>query len=439
LRIENSTIWTRASNSQLSILNSQSEHILNTLYIIIAAAGGLVAGFVVAWLVGRTRIAALSTELEMTKAASVENLKILDTARESFQALSSEALKTSKEDFLQLAKLELEKLQAEARGDLEKRQDAVANLVKPIRDSLEKVDSNIRQMEISREGAYRDLLTNVRQLADAHVRLEGQTTKLATALRNPQVGGLWGQIQLRRVVELSGMKENYDFQEQKGVSDDERRFIPDLIVYLPNDKCIVVDAKVSTQAYLEAIEADSEEKREACLTAFLGHVQSHIDALKSKRYWEAVPNTTEFVVMFLPGENFLFTALNKDPALIEKAAENNVILATPTTLISLFKAVSYGWKQEAIAENAMRIKDAGEKLYKRLGTFVSHFAGIRRGLERASDAYNQAVGSLESRVLPAAREMKDLGVSGEGDLSQLEKVDKTTRSIQAPELLEEEE
>lgn len=412
---------------------------MNTLYIIIAAAGGLVAGFVVAWLVGRTRIAALSTELEMTKAASVENLKILDTARESFQALSSEALKTSKEDFLQLAKLELEKLQAEARGDLEKRQDAVANLVKPIRDSLEKVDSNIRQMEISREGAYRDLLTNVRQLADAHVRLEGQTTKLATALRNPQVGGLWGQIQLRRVVELSGMKENYDFQEQKGVSDDERRFIPDLIVYLPNDKCIVVDAKVSTQAYLEAIEADSEEKREACLTAFLGHVQSHIDALKSKRYWEAVPNTTEFVVMFLPGENFLFTALNKDPALIEKAAENNVILATPTTLISLFKAVSYGWKQEAIAENAMRIKDAGEKLYKRLGTFVSHFAGIRRGLERASDAYNQAVGSLESRVLPAAREMKDLGVSGEGDLSQLEKVDKTTRSIQAPELLEEEE
>ncbi len=411
---------------------------MNTLYIIIAAAGGLVAGFVVAWLVGRTRIAALSTELEMTKAASVENLKILDTARESFQALSSEALKTSKEDFLQLAKLELEKLQAEARGDLEKRQDAVANLVKPIRDSLEKVDSNIRQMEISREGAYRDLLTNVRQLADAHVRLEGQTTKLATALRNPQVGGLWGQIQLRRVVELSGMKENYDFQEQKGVSDDERRFIPDLIVYLPNDKCIVVDAKVSTQAYLEAIEADSEEKREACLTAFLGHVQSHIDALKSKRYWEAVPNTTEFVVMFLPGENFLFTALNKDPALIEKAAENNVILATPTTLISLFKAVSYGWKQEAIAENAMRIKDAGEKLYKRLGTFVSHFAGIRKGLERASDAYNQAVGSLESRVLPAAREMKDLGVSGEGDFSQLEKVDKTTRSIQAPELLEEE-
>ena len=406
--------------------------------IIIAAATGLVVGSVFAWLVARTRIAAIKTELEMTKASSEENLKILDTARESFKALSSDVLKSSKEDFLQLAKLELEKLQVEARGDLEKRQDAVANLVKPIRESLDKVDSNIRQLEVVREGAYRDLLTNVRQLADAHIRLEGQTNKLATALRNPQIGGLWGQIQLRRIVELSGMKENYDFQEQKGVSDDDRRFIPDLIVYLPNDKCIVVDAKVSTKAYLEAIEAGSEDEREACLTAFLGHIKAHIDALKSKKYWEAVPNSTEFVVMFLPGENFLYTALNQDPALIESAAENNVILATPTTLISLFKAVSYGWKQEAIAENALRIKDAGEKLYKRLGTFVSHFAGIRKGLERASDAYNQAVGSLEARVLPAAREMKDLGLSGEGDFDQIEKVDKTTRSIQAPELLEEE-
>jgi DNA recombination protein RmuC len=411
---------------------------LENLYIILSVAGGLVLGFVIAWLMGRTKVATLKTELEMTKASSEENLKILDTARESFQALSSDALKTSKEDFLQLAKLELEKLQVEARGDLEKRQDAVANLVKPIRESLDKVDSNIRQLEVVREGAYRDLLTNVRQLADAHIRLEGQTTKLATALRNPQIGGLWGQIQLRRIVELSGMKENYDFQEQKGVSDDERRFIPDLIVNLPNDKCIVVDAKVSTKAYLEAIEADSENEREACLTAFLGHIKTHIDTLKSKKYWEAVPNTTEFVVMFLPGENFLYTALNQDPALIESAAENNVILATPTTLISLFKAVSYGWKQEAIAENALRIKDAGEKLYKRLGTFVGHFAGIRKGLERASDAYNQAVGSLEARVLPAAREMKDLGLSGEEDFSQIEKVDKTTRSIQAPELLEEE-
>ena len=411
--------------------------------IIIAAVAGLVIGYAAAWLWGRSKVSSLETELRITRESAENNQKMLENARESltdsFKALSSDALKSSSTQFLELAKLELEKLQSEARGDLDKRQDAVANLVKPIRESLDKVDTNLRQLEVTREGAYRDLLTNVRQLADAHIRLEGQTTKLATALRNPQVGGLWGQIQLRRVVELSGMKENYDFTEQTGFSDDERLFIPDLIVYLPNDKCIVVDAKVSTKAYLEAIEAGSEDEREACLLAFLGHVQAHIDALKSKKYWEAVPNTTEFVVMFLPGENFLFTALNQDPALIEKAAENNVILATPTTLISLLKAVSYGWKQEAIAENAVRIKDAGEKLYKRLSTFVNHFEGIKKGLDRASDAYNQAVGSMEARVLPAAREMKDLGVSGGKDLDKIEKVDKATRSLLAPELSKEEE
>jgi DNA recombination protein RmuC len=396
---------------------------------------------VLSWLLAKSRIASLQTELKMTKENAEDNLKVLETARESlsdtFKALSSDVLKDSSTEFLKLARLELGKFQTEALGDLEKRQAAVSNLVSPIRESLEKVESNIRQLEVAREGAYRDLLTHVRQLTDSHVRLEGHTSRLATALRNPQVGGLWGQIQLRRVVELSGMKENYDFKEQKGVTDDERRFIPDLIVYLPNDKCIVVDAKVSTKAYLEALEAKTEIEREACLTAFLGHVQSHIDALKSKKYWEAVPNSTEFVVMFLPGENFLFTALNQDPALIEKAAENNVILATPTTLISLLKAVSYGWSQEAIAENAIRIKDAGEKLYKRLGTFVGHFGGIRKGLERASEAYNQAVGSLEARVLPAAREMKNLGLSGDDDLAELHRVDKTTRSLQAPELTEE--
>jgi DNA recombination protein RmuC len=414
---------------------------MHTIYIGLILVGGFAIGAIIAWQTAKSRISALQTELKMTKENAEEKLKVLEAARESladtFKALSSDALKDSNTEFLKLAKEQLGKFQSEAMGDMEKRQTAVSNLVSPIRESLEKVEQNIRQLEVAREGAYRDLLTHVRQLTDSHVRLEGQTSKLATALKNPQVGGLWGQIQLRRVVELSGMKENYDFREQKGFTDDERRFIPDLIVYLPNDKCIVVDAKVSTKAYLEALEAKTDADREAYLTAFLGHVQSHIDALKSKKYWEAVPNSTEFVVMFLPGENFLFTALNQDPALIEKAAENNVILATPTTLISLLKAVSYGWSQEAIAENAIRIKDAGEKLYKRLGTFVGHFGSIRKGLERASEAYNQAVGSLEARVLPAAREMKNLGLSGEGDLAELQRVDKTTRSIQAPELEEE--
>ena len=414
---------------------------MQTFYIGLILVGAFAIGFIIAWQTAKSKISSLETELKMTKVNAEENLKVVESAREAmsdtFRALSSDVLKNSNTQFLEQAKLVLGKFQTEALGDLEKRQTAVSNLVSPIKESLEKVQSNIRQLEVAREGAYGELLTHVKSLTESHVRLEGQTSKLATALRNPQVGGMWGQIQLRRVVELSGMKENYDFNEQKGFTDDEKRFIPDLIVYLPNKKCIVVDAKVSTKAYLEALEAKTEIEREACLTAFLGHIQNHIDALKSKKYWEAVPNSTEFVVMFLPGENFLFAALNQDPALIEKAAENNVILATPTTLISLLKAVSYGWSQEAIAENAHKIKDAGEKLYKRLGTFIGHFGGIRKGLERASESYNQAVGSLEARVLPAAREMKDLGLSGDGDLTELQRVDKTTRSIQAPELEEE--
>ncbi|UCG37735.1 MAG: DNA recombination protein RmuC, partial [bacterium] len=360
---------------------------MNTLSIALILFGGFVVGFVIAWLTARSRITALSTELKMTRVGSEDNLKVLEAARESmsnaFKALSSDALRESSTQFLELAKLELGKLQSEARGDLEKRQTAVAVLVTPLRESLEKVEANIRQLEVVREGAYRDLLSHVRQLADTQRTLELETVKLVNALRTPRVGGLWGEIQLRRIVELSGMKDNYDFIEQKAVSADERRYIPDLVVKLPGEKSIVVDAKVSTKAYLEAVEAGSEAVKEASLKAFAGHVKAHVDTLKSKKYWEHVPGSTEFVVMFLPGENFLQAALDQDPNLIEYGATSNVILATPTTLISLFKAVAYRWRQEVIARNAVLIRDAGEKLYRRLGTFVGHFEGIKKGIDRA--------------------------------------------------------
>jgi DNA recombination protein RmuC len=416
---------------------------MQPVYLILILICAFGAGFLISWLAARSRIASLQTELKMTKEGAEQHLAVITAARESlgdaFKALSSDALKNSSTQFLELARLELEKLQAESRGELEKRRDEVANLVTPIKESLQKVETNIRQLEVAREGAYRDLMGHVRQLAESHLRLENQTTKLATALRNPRVGGFWGEIQLRRIVELSGMKDNYDFVEQKAVSDEEKKYIPDLLVNLPGDKCIVVDAKVSTKAYLEASEAETEDQKEIHLDSFLRHIQGHIDTLKSKRYWEAVPNTTEFVVMFLPGENFLYTALNRDAALIEKAAQNNVILATPTTLISLFKAVAYGWRQEEIARNAVLIREAGEKLYKRLGTFANHFEGIRKGLDRAVEAYNQAVGSMEARVLPAAREMTSLGVRDDGKLMDPERAGKTVRSLAAPEMEEEEE
>lgn len=400
---------------------------MHAAYVVLVALAGIIIGSIVTWLRARVKIVRLETTLEHEKSAVEEKLKLMQNARESlsdaFKALSSDVLKSSNEEFLQLARL-----------DLEKRQEAVDHLVAPIRESLEKVEINIRNLEMAREGAYKDLLAHVKQLAGTQRTLEVETIKLVNALKSPPVGGFWGEIQLRRIVELSGMKRNYDFVEQKGVSDEDRRFIPDLVVNLPGNKCIVVDAKVSMKAFLEAMEAGTDSARESHLIDFAGHLKGHIETLKSKKYWERVPNSTEFVVMFLPGENFLQAALAKDPTLTERGFESNVILATPTILISLLKTVAYGWRQEEIAENALKIRDVGSKLYKRLGTFIGHFEGIKRGLDSATEAFNRAVGSMESRVLPAAREMTTLGV-GEGEgIDEIKRIEKSPRSFQAPEL-----
>ena len=267
---------------------------MHVAYIILVAVAGIILGSLVTWQRARVKIVRLETTLQHEREAAEEKLKLIDNARETlgdaFKALSSEALKSSNEEFLQLARL-----------DLEKRQEAVDHLVAPIRESLEKVETNIRNLETAREGAYKDLLAHVRQLASTQRILEVETVKLVNALKSPPVGGFWGEIQLRRIVELSGMKRNYDFVEQKGISDEEKRYIPDLIVNLPGNKCIIVDAKVSTKSFLEALEAESESGKDAHLSDFAGHIKSHIDTLKSKKYWERIPNSTEFVVMFLPG------------------------------------------------------------------------------------------------------------------------------------------
>jgi DNA recombination protein RmuC len=406
--------------------------IMHTTYIVLIALAGVVLGSLVTWLRARVKIVRLETTLQHERGAVEEKLNLMDHAKETlgdaFKALSSDVLKSSNEEFLQLARL-----------DLEKRQEAVDHLVAPIKESLEKVEVNIRNLETAREGAYKELLAHVKQLAGTQRILEVETVKLVNALKSPPVGGFWGEIQLRRIVELSGMKRNYDFVEQKGVTDEDKRFIPDLIVNLPGNKCIVVDAKVSTKAFLEAMEADTDAQRDSHLSDFAGHLKGHIDTLKSKKYWERVPNSTEFVVMFLPGENFLQAALAQDPTLTERGFESNVILATPTILISLLKTVAYGWRQEEIAENAIKIRDVGSKLYKRLRTFIGHFEGIKRGLDSSTDAYNRAVGSLESRVLPAAREMTSLGVGDGNGFDEVKKIEKSPRSLQAPELNEDED
>jgi DNA recombination protein RmuC len=366
------------------------------------------------------QVVALERELAEANAELAAGERVLDErVTAAIARISSQALDANSTRFLELAEARL------------------SGYVRPLKDSLERMDQQLKGVERVRQEAYGTLTESVRQLRSDQERLRAETGNLVTALRAPHVRGRWGEIQLRRVIEMAGMVEHCDFVEQQTTTDDEGRVLrPDVVVRLPGGKHIVVDSKVPLVAYLDAFrETASEDERVARLGDHARHVREHVLRLGQKAYWRQLPATPEFVVMFLPDETFLRAAVEQDPSLVELAVSNNVIPASPTNLIGLLRAVHYGWQQETIAESARAVSDLGRELYKRIATMGAHFARMGKSLDGAVKAYNETVGSLERQVLPQARRFERHGITGI-EPPELQPIERQTRALAAAELVE---
>jgi DNA recombination protein RmuC len=382
--------------------------------------------------------ARLGAELEAERKAAAGKLALLEDAeaklRDAFSSLSSAALRQINDSFLALARASLSEFQQSARTDLDGRQKAIEELVQPLKLSLTQVDAKLQQVEQTRIGSHAALTEQLRSLNLAQQTLQTETGRLVQALRSPNVRGQWGELQLRRVVEAAGMLEYCDFDLKESVVGDEGRLTPDMIVRLPGGRNVVVDAKVPSSAYLDAMEAEGDAAKEARMRDHARQLRDHVVKLGNKTYWAHFQPTPDLVIMFVPGEMLLSSALQHDPGLLEFSLGRAVMLASPLTLMALLRAVAFGWQQEKIARNAQEISDLGRQLYERIRIMALHFEDVARGLTRSVESYNKAVGSLESRVLVTARRLKDKGVTAPEDLPELDTIDHTPRPLGAPEL-----
>lgn len=406
---------------------------------------GFSLAVVIGWLVGHNRgqrditrlreaNVRLNTLLEYERTACEEKTHILEQARSQFEAtfksLAGDVLKSNSSEFLKLAETSFKVLQTRASGDLQQREKAVESLVKPIRESLEKAEQHIRTIEKERQQAFGSLSRHLELMANTQQQLQSETRNLVKAFSRPEIRGQWGELTLKRLAELAGMVEHCDFDQQASVDSDEGIQRPDMVVRMPGGREIIVDAKAPMDGYLGAVEASEDDERLQEIRRHARNVRDRVRELSAKRYWKQFPRSPDFVVLFIPGDQFLSAALEIDPQLLEDAMADRIVLATPSSLVALLRAVAYGWRQEALAENAEQIRVVGEDLYERLSTFADHLGRLGSSLNNSVVSYNKAVGSFDSRVLPGARKFKDMGIQEKKELPEPDQVERLPRSIQ---------
>jgi DNA recombination protein RmuC len=387
-------------------------------------AGGL--GWLLATMRQQHRITELTTTLNLERSTAEARAH---EQQQQFAALSSAALRENNSAFLQLAQESLKQYQLQGKHELEQKEKAVEGLVKPIRDALEKAEAQIRRIEQERQHAYGSLTKHLETLAQTQNLLHGETRNLVQALRRPEVRGQWGELTLRRLVELAGMVEHCDFYEQVNLDTEDGRRRPDMIVRMPDGREIIVDVKTPLDAYLSAIEAADDETRARHLEHHARKVRERVRELAAKAYWSQFPRAPDFILLFIPGDQFLSAALDCDRALLEDALRSRVILTTPTSFVALLRAVAYGWRQEQLAANAERIREVGEDLYRRLAAFADHLAKLGRGLDTAVESYNRAVGLFETKLLPGARRFTELGVNPGKTLEEPIRIEAALRKL----------